>query len=197
MVKEDIREEQRKKVLAGAFECFYIKGYDAATLDDIVKESGISKGTIYKLFKSKEEIYIELIHQNSDQMMEEIMAIVAEYSTASEKIAALFTEYVSECFQSLKWFLVQSEFELFASRREDLMKLLAEIRFWMLDVVSEIIKDGIKNGEFKQEVDPSLYANLFWSFVDGILTHKIHFPDYPYIPLIEGQRDSFLKKLQI
>lgn len=197
VLKEDHKEEQRNKVLAGALECFYSKGYDAATIDDIVKQSGVSKGSIYKLFKSKEEIYIQVIERNTNDLMDEIRTILGNHSTAQEKITSLFTEYLSKNFgpHSLKWFLVQSEFELFSSRREDMMKLLAEIRLSKLELISNVIIEGIQNGEFKKEIDVALYSNIFWSFVDGAFTHKIHFPDYPYLNLIKGQKDIFLQKL--
>ncbi len=46
----------KNKVLASAGEVFAQKGYDAATMQDIMEKSGLSKGAIYHHFKSKEEI---------------------------------------------------------------------------------------------------------------------------------------------
>lgn len=44
---------RRKEILDKAFEVFSLKGYCQATMDDIVKHSGISKGGLYIYFKSK------------------------------------------------------------------------------------------------------------------------------------------------
>ncbi len=46
----------KNKILAAAGEVFAQKGYDAATMQDIMEKSGLSKGAIYHHFKSKEEI---------------------------------------------------------------------------------------------------------------------------------------------
>lgn len=197
-VKENHKEEQRKKVLDGALECFSSKGYVAATIDDIVKQSGISKGSIYKLFKSKEDIYIQLMYQNTDEVIDDIRAILAKYSTASGKLSSLFTDYLGKEINSyaLQSFLVHSEFELFSSRREDLMKLLEERRILKLSLISEILVEGINNGEFKKGIDVEVYAEVFWALVDGAITNKILFPDYSYHDLIKGQKEIYMRKLE-
>ncbi|MBY0122804.1 TetR/AcrR family transcriptional regulator [Bacillus sp. S/N-304-OC-R1] len=195
--KENYKEIQRNKVLAGALECFSSKGYVAATINDIVDHSGISKGSIYKLFKSKEEIYVQLMYQNTDEVLHDIQTILAKYTTYLDKISSLFTEYLSKDLNSnlLNSFLVQSEFELFSSRREDIMKLLEERRALKINMIADVMLEGIENGEFKKEIDAELYSELFWSFVDGAVTHKLLFPNYPYDEIIKGQREIFIKKL--
>lgn len=195
--KENYKEEQRNKILAGALECFSSKGYVAATINDIVNHSGISKGSIYKLFKSKEEIYVQLMYQNTDEVLQDIQTLIAKYTTALEKLTSLFTEYLSRDLNSylLNSFLVQSEFELYSSRREDIMKLLEERRSLKITIISDVLHEGIKNGEFKEETNAELYAELFWSFVDGVITHKLLFPDYPYGELIKGQKEIYIRKL--
>jgi AcrR family transcriptional regulator len=194
--KEVYKEEQRNKVLTGALECFSSKGYEAATIDDIVHQSGVSKGSIYKLYSNKEEIYIQLIYQITNKEIGEIRAILTAHATAQEKITALFTEYLSKDLHLGK-FLVQSEFELFSTRRDDLLPLLDEIRQTKLQFITDILLQGIEHGEFKKEMDVTVYSELFWAFVDGAITHKILFPDYPYLELIKQQKESFMKKIVI
>jgi AcrR family transcriptional regulator len=194
MVKENYKEEQRKKVFTAAIECFASKGYEAATIDDIVNQSGVSKGSIYKLFKNKEEIYVQLMYHITYEEMDEIRFILAGHSSAQEKIAALFTEYLSKDLH-LNAFLVQSEFELFSSRREDILKLLEDIRLTKLQLITNVLNEGIQRGEFKKELDVTVYSELFWAFVDGAVTHKLLFPDYQYLELVKGQKESFIRKI--
>ncbi|MDQ0157746.1 TetR/AcrR family transcriptional regulator [Robertmurraya andreesenii] len=196
--KEDYKEEQRNKVLAGALECFAQKGYEGATIDDIVNESGVSKGSIYKLFKSKEEIYFQLMSQNSKELMDEINAVISKHTSALDKLTALFTEYLGREVNSkvFKSFLVQSEFELFSSRREDLRELLEERRRAKVNIISDVIHEGINNGEFRKEIDITVHADIFWSYMHGNITHKILYPDLPYQELVNGQKESFLKKIR-
>ncbi len=47
------KEERRNEILGAALEVFIEKGYDKASMDDIVRASGLSKGTLYWYFKNK------------------------------------------------------------------------------------------------------------------------------------------------
>jgi AcrR family transcriptional regulator len=193
----EYKEEQRNKVLASALECFSSKGYDTATIDDIVNHSGISKGSIYKLFKSKEEIYIQLMHQNTDQMFRDISAILAQYTTALDKLTSLFTEYLNRELDSnaLNSYLVQFETQLFSTRRDDLMRILEERRITRLNIISNVLREGIQSGEFKKEIDVDVFSEMFWSFIDGAVTHKFLFTDYPYLEIMDGQKENFIKRI--
>ncbi|MFU2031129.1 TetR family transcriptional regulator [Bacillus wiedmannii] len=54
-------EERRKEILDTAERLFITKGYTKTTVNDILKEIGIAKGTFYHYFKSKEEVMDEII----------------------------------------------------------------------------------------------------------------------------------------
>ncbi|WP_245425647.1 TetR/AcrR family transcriptional regulator [Phyllobacterium brassicacearum] len=51
---------KRQQILEGANRVFSQMGFDAASMNDITREAGVSKGTIYVYFDSKEELFLEL-----------------------------------------------------------------------------------------------------------------------------------------
>ncbi len=51
---------KRQQILEGADRVFSTMGFDAASMNDITREAGVSKGTIYVYFDSKEELFLEL-----------------------------------------------------------------------------------------------------------------------------------------
>lgn len=53
--------DTREHILRTAFRLFITKSYKAVTMSDLEKETGLTKGAFYHYFKSKEEIYIEVI----------------------------------------------------------------------------------------------------------------------------------------
>ncbi|MCP5040631.1 MAG: TetR/AcrR family transcriptional regulator [bacterium] len=61
-------EERREQILQAAFSCFAEKGYHAATMDDLARASGLSKGSLYWHFRSKEEVFIALFDAFSAQI---------------------------------------------------------------------------------------------------------------------------------
>ena len=54
---------KRKQIIEGARRVFINMGFDAASMNDITREAGVSKGTIYVYFANKEELFEALIEE--------------------------------------------------------------------------------------------------------------------------------------
>jgi AcrR family transcriptional regulator len=63
-------EHRRAQILLAALRCFADKGFHAATMDDLVRASGLSKGSLYWHFRSKEEVFLALF----DAFMDDFFA---------------------------------------------------------------------------------------------------------------------------
>ncbi len=57
----DLEQERRKQILDAAEKVFTQRGFNKARMDDIVAESGLSKGALYWYYKSKDEIILALM----------------------------------------------------------------------------------------------------------------------------------------
>lgn len=76
IVKE--AEERKNEILDVAGRLFNENGYDATSTNDILKEIGIARGTLYYHFKSKEEILDALIDRMTGQMIKKAKSIVSQ-----------------------------------------------------------------------------------------------------------------------
>lgn len=65
------RENTRTKLVRASLDVFVEKGIDGATVDDLVKAAGFTRGAFYSSFSSKEEVFIALF----DEVTAELMAI--------------------------------------------------------------------------------------------------------------------------
>ena len=54
---------KREQIMEGARHVFMDKGFDAASMNDITREAGVSKGTIYVYFANKEELFEALVEE--------------------------------------------------------------------------------------------------------------------------------------
>lgn len=54
---------KRRQIVEGARSVFLARGFDAASMADIAKEAGVSKGTLYVYFKNKEELFAAIVQQ--------------------------------------------------------------------------------------------------------------------------------------
>jgi AcrR family transcriptional regulator len=60
---------KRAQILDGAKRCFMSVGFEAASMNDITTEAGVSKGTLYVYFKDKEDLFKELIDREKSAVM--------------------------------------------------------------------------------------------------------------------------------
>jgi AcrR family transcriptional regulator len=60
---------KREKILDGAKRCFFDLGFEAASMNEITSEAGVSKGTLYVYFQDKEDLFAELIDRERSKLM--------------------------------------------------------------------------------------------------------------------------------
>jgi AcrR family transcriptional regulator len=68
--KEEYKEEARKRILDAAIKVVKKKGYLSMTLDDVSREVGVTKGTLYLYFKNKEELYQNVLIEVANSVRE-------------------------------------------------------------------------------------------------------------------------------
>lgn len=75
---------KRQKILDGAQSVFLRMGFDAASMNDITREAGVSKSTIYVYFESKDELFEALCEQHRSALFTQIEAVNREGLTNKE-----------------------------------------------------------------------------------------------------------------
>lgn len=66
--------EKRRQILEGARRVFSTLGFDAASVSDIAREAGVSKGTLYVYFENKEQLFSALIDQERQLIQADLFA---------------------------------------------------------------------------------------------------------------------------
>src|SRR5690349_5457076 len=67
-------EERRESILSAANTVFGQSGYDTVRIDDVAAAAGISKALIYEHFRSKQELYAELMNRAALEMLDRIVS---------------------------------------------------------------------------------------------------------------------------
>jgi AcrR family transcriptional regulator len=93
------RVARRAQLLESALEVFVAQGYHSAAMDDIAERAGVSKPVLYQHFPGKMELYLALLEQSSDRIIDATREALA--STQDNKMRVLatmqvFYEYVAD-----------------------------------------------------------------------------------------------------
>jgi AcrR family transcriptional regulator len=85
-------EARRRQVLEAAVACFARDGFQRATMQDVVREAGLSPGAIYCHFRSKEEIAFAAVGMRRAEELTLLKAVLAnpDPATAIEQLVAAF-----------------------------------------------------------------------------------------------------------
>lgn len=149
MARNKYPEETVRKILDTAERLFIEKGYDQASLQDIIDATGLSKGAIYHHFASKEDIFYSVCDRIG-QHNAEVLSKVRDDSSLSglEKLRTIFAaslqpERQAKMFCMMPYLLNNAKF------------LAIEMRSIFMDVVPEfiepIIQQGIADGSIRTD----------------------------------------------
>lgn len=89
---EDPRK--RDQILAGAWQEFMAKGFDAATMNGICRAGGVSKGTLYVYFRDKEDLFVALVEQRRNRIAEQLRAALAVPGGIEARLTAYATTLI-------------------------------------------------------------------------------------------------------
>src|SRR3970040_3150234 len=163
-------EETRSRILESAVKLFSNRGYNAASVDDICKDAGISKGAFYHHFKSKQALFLALL----DGWLQTIdNAIEASKDKTVPETFMQMTEAFPYIFETADEGLPMFfEFWLQASRDKKVWEAsIAPYRRYHKYFTS-LIKKGVDEGSFV-EVDPELASRMIVSTAMGLLLQSL------------------------
>lgn len=85
--------EQDKKslILDAARRIFLRYGYEKTSMNDIAGDAGMGKGSLYYYFKSKEDIYLELIRKETELVVSSVNQLIESTDNPDEKLRLFFT----------------------------------------------------------------------------------------------------------
>ena len=164
------KEERRNEILSAALEVFIEKGYNKASMDDIVRASGLSKGTLYWYFKNKEALFVDLIAFIGEQFMQfmNITLTASEGLTASDTLRNIVAASVEYLMQEPRFTAMLTDMFLQASQNEEKLQALTTFYENYIEVMEQIINQGIATGEFRPIENTHDYASAMTGALDGV-----------------------------
>lgn len=155
---------KKKDVVNAALALFMKKGIKATTTRDIALRAGISEGTIYRHFSSKDELAKIVFEQNLDAFWD----FLKQYLKKNQRPDEMLRAYVRGYFEFARRFQTQYTFVI-AAHQTELRKLSRE-KMRPLRMLARILRLGQTKGMFR-----GMDTNLAAAMIIGMLTQTIFY----------------------
>jgi TetR/AcrR family transcriptional regulator len=158
--------DRKRLILEAAAKSFSLYGYKATTMDQVAKLANVGKGTIYTFFKTKEELFDEIIHSLIADIRFEVESALDESASILENVNSVLGR-VHEFREShqLTIKLIQEERDM---GTQTVVEAMQRVEQSIIQYMKGIIQKAIDKGEIKScdpEVTAFVMLKMYFSLV--------------------------------
>lgn len=145
------KDKKRRDIALSVRELLLEKGIKKLSITDIVKKAGISRGSIYDYFETKEDIVFEIIMNDLRDFQKTLVKKFNKNTSTKEKVLYFFDFVLSETEKSVQERNVYKEYlsVSFTSKNEKMAVFNKECSFLLKNILSSMIQEGINKNELK------------------------------------------------
>ncbi|SFD93883.1 transcriptional regulator, TetR family [Bacillus sp. OV194] len=170
----------KEKITECSIRLFEKKGFSETSIQDIVDALGVTKGTFYYYFASKEELLMNIHNRYIDELLNQQERIISDETKSSkEKLFEIVYALIGNIRQagaSAKVF-----FREIKNLNEERLSLIIPKRDRFRFNLEQLIHDGIENGEFRSDLNESIVTfgvlgaanwSYQWFNPDGMMSER-------------------------
>ena len=161
------KKERQSQIMEAAMKVFTKKGYSSARMDDIVEESGLSKGAIYHHFNGKKDVFLALIGHWETQTFPDFYSRNGKDRSASSTLRDFANEIIKVYKTRSYVFHAEVEFWSLSNQDEEVRKRSQDLYEKIINLFELVINKGMRNKEFMQ-VNSRITAISILSVFQGI-----------------------------
>jgi AcrR family transcriptional regulator len=174
--RPDVREERKDQIIAAATKVFTRQGFADARMDDIVTESGLSKGALYWYFDSKDAIIVSILDQIFDYETTHVRKILEREDSAMAKLEVFVDTTINDLEKMKPLMPIFFDFWSLSVRKKTINQAIKRYYQSFLDLIEPIIEGGVEQGEFRP-VNVRETALAIGAMFEGTILFYVYFSD--------------------
>jgi AcrR family transcriptional regulator len=159
----------RARILHSAMELFGEKGFEEVPIDQIAARAGVGKGSVYRQFGSKEQLYAASVIEGFIQVRSQIEAAMQRAASVPERITAIV-------HHTLAYFWTRRQFFILL-RDPTKLPRAQELRYrkergQLAALLSQVLREGASRGIIRSDLDFDLMAEALLGMIRGVQRYK-------------------------
>jgi AcrR family transcriptional regulator len=175
MPRVTVAHEQavRQRIVDAAITVFGEMGYQRATVQDVVRASGLSVGAVYTHFKNKEELFLvacacEVEAQNADLRLR-----LAELGSVTDRLRTAIDFAIDSAVYDVNERSVRAHAWMVAGESPDLRQILRDRRTEMVAFSRLVLQEALVRRELPGWIDADAIASAFVTLMDGFVVRAL------------------------
>lgn len=169
--REERKALQRQKILESAREVFFRDGFMEANLDEVAEGAGVAKGTLYRYFESKADLYVAVLSANGQVFEERMREAASRAGSASDAVRAVGRFYFEHWTRNRHYFRIfwaLENQEVIGELPEGVVEEVLQLWESCLRILADLIERGVEEEEFAR-CDAWEVANILWTVSNGLI----------------------------
>ena len=161
------------EIMAAALECFRHRGFAATRLEDVAARAGVTKGTIYLYYPSKEDLFKAVVRGAVAQNLDQLESLLAEPIPARVLLERLLT--IWEAFVASPASVIPKLVIAEAGNFPELARFyLDTVAHRGINLIATILRRGIEHGEFRRvDVDHVVFCVIGPMLFTALWKHSL------------------------
>jgi len=166
-------ESRRRQIMDAAVACFARQGFHRTTMQDIVAETGLSAGAIYRYFPAKEDIVAAIAAEHHARE-----AAVLAQATGATAVGDLLRDLARVSLgrladpQEQRWRRVTIQLWAEALRDERVMQIVRSGLDEPIEIIAGLLRHGQRDGSVPAGVDPESAARVCAAIFQGLVVQQ-------------------------
>ena len=173
-------DKTREWILDRTADRFYTEGLSGFTMDDVARDAGVSKKTVYRLIPSKNHLIMWVIGRQIDLVEKRQNEIMDDANLAFPDKLDAMVRVVSDLLTRIQRKTVRD----IIKRSPDLWEFIRQRRAKVMEGIIRIIEEGRADGMIRGDITPGFLTCYFHQVIDSMVT-----------PLTAMEEDMTLKEL--
>ncbi len=177
-VSAEHEQQVRERIVLAAADVFSELGYHRATIQDVVRASGLSVGAIYSYFSGKDDLFLATCDVIADRGFAQVASMLPADGTASQKLAVgvgFFIDTIDDpataAGPSQAIYLAQAWAE--APQFPTVRRTLVRRRHNLLEMAAALVAEAVATGELPAWLDQDGVVHGYVALLDGLLLDRI------------------------
>lgn len=187
--------DKQLQIIETAERLFSLKGFDGTSVRDIAEAAVINVAMISYYFGSKEKLMESIFEVKIGRVQMRVDELLKDKTmTPIQKVNLLIDEHVERVIQSQQFYRIMI-CEQVSKSNAAITQKVKQLKVRNAELVTELIKEGQKKGDFKKKVDVVLMVNTLVGTVWYSITSKEHFREFTHSQgLTDKAYENQLKK---